>query len=291
MMNPYIRLLRPTHWVKNLLLFGGLVFGGRALETGAELLSLAAFAVFCALSSFVYVLNDLRDRERDRAHPLKSKRPLASGEASVGAAWALAAVLLIIGGFGAWKIGQSFAIIGAVYIINNLLYSLGLKRFVIIDVMMIAFGFVLRAWAGAVAIGVDFDTGLSICTFLLALFLGFGKRRHELVLLGDGDAGSHRLSLHHYSPYFLDQMIGIVTASVVVVYIMYVIAPDVEAKLGSENLWMSAPFVLYGVFRYLYLVHMQEKGGSPTRLLLTDPPLLINVVLWLVSVGVILYWV
>jgi len=290
-LKPFLRLLRPTDWVKNFLLFGGLVFGGRALERSDGLQALAAFAVFCVLSSFVYVINDLRDRDRDREHPLKCKRPLASGEVTVGAAWALAALLLIIGSIGAININQTFAMVGALYIVNSMLYSLVLKRFVIIDVMIIAFGFVMRAWAGAVAIGVSFDTGLSICTFLLALFLGFGKRRHELVLLGDKNAGSHRLTLHHYSPYFLDQLIGIVTASVVVVYIMYVIAPDVEAKLGSEHLWLSTPFVLYGVFRYLYLVHIEDKGGSPTKLLITDFPLLINVALWMVSIGVILYWV
>ncbi|MFQ5607575.1 MAG: decaprenyl-phosphate phosphoribosyltransferase, partial [Candidatus Zixiibacteriota bacterium] len=171
----------------------------------------------------------------------------------------------------------------------NLLYSLVLKEVVIIDVMIIALGFVLRAWAGAVVIDVTFDTGLSLCTFLLALFLGFGKRRHELVLLGENEATSHRVSLRHYSPYFLDQLIGVVTASVVVVYILYVISPSVEQKLGTDLLWTTTPFVLYGVFRYLYLVHICEEGGSPTSLLLTDMPLLVNVLLWIVAVGILLY--
>ena len=289
MMLTHLKLLRPTHWIKNGLLFGGLVFGGKALEAESVALALAGFAVFCALSSVVYIFNDLRDREKDRAHPLKSSRPLASGVVKAPTAWSMLFVLLLAAAAGAFALGKEFAVIAGAYVLVNLLYSLVLKEVVIIDVMLIALGFVLRAWAGAVVIDVTFDTGLSLCTFLLALFLGFGKRRHELALLGEDKATSHRVSLRHYSPYFLDQLIGVVTASVVVVYILYVISPSVEQKLGTDLLWTTTPFVLYGVFRYLYLVHIREEGGSPTSLLLTDMPLLVDVLLWLVAVGILLY--
>lgn len=289
MLADYLKLLRPAHWIKNVIVFGGLIFGGLAREPHSALLAFYAFAVFCALASLVYVVNDIFDREQDKQHPLKRNRPIASGAVSPAGAWALASALAVAALFGSLALGQSFAIVAAAYIVLSFLYTLILKRYVIIDVMIIAIGFVLRAWAGAVAIDVRFDTGLFVCTFLLALFLGFGKRRHELILLGKETASSHRLSLKSYSAYFLDQLMGIVTASVVVVYIMYVISPDVETKLGSEYLWTTTPFVLYGVFRYLYLVHVKEGGGSPTRLLVTDIPLLVNILLWLGAVVGLMY--
>lgn len=285
----YLKLLRPTHWIKNVVVFGGLIFGGLARDPHSALLALYAFAVFCALASLVYVVNDIFDREQDKQHPLKSGRPIASGAVSLVGAWSLAAALAVVAFFGSVALGQGFAIVAGAYVVQSFLYTLIFKRYVIIDVMVIAIGFVFRAWAGAMAIDVRFDTGLFVCTFLLALFLGFGKRRHEIILLGKENASSHRLSLNSYSAYFLDQVMGIVTASVVVVYIMYVISPEVEAKLGSEYLWATSPFVLYGVFRYLYLVHVKESGGSPTRLLLTDMPLLVDVLLWLAAIVGLMY--
>lgn len=289
MIRPYIKLLRPSHWVKNGLLFGGLIFGGQALNRQALFDSLLGFSVFCALASFVYVINDLRDKNSDRAHPLKRFRPIAAGEVSTGAAVAIALGLALLSALGALHFGKLFILVSAAYVLNSILYSLILKRFVIIDVMIIAIGFVLRAWAGSAAIGVHFDSGLFILTFLLALFLGFGKRRHELLLLNKEDASTHRVSLDSYSAPLLDQLITIVTAAVVITYIMFVISPDIQAKLHSTHLWMTTPFVFYGVFRYLYLVHMEERGGSPTRLLLTDRPLLIDVILWLAVVILLLY--
>ena len=289
MVRPYIKLLRPSHWVKNGLLFGGLIFGGQALNRHALLDSLLAFGTFCALASFVYVINDMRDKDSDRAHPLKRFRPIASGEISLGVASIIAVALALISALGAYHFGRLFAIISVGYVVNSVLYSLLLKRFVIVDVMIIAVGFVLRAWAGSAAIGVHFDSGLFILTFLLALFLGFGKRRHELLLLNKDDASTHRVSLDSYSAPLLDQLITIVTAAVVITYIMFVISPDIQAKLHSVYLWTTTPFVFYGVFRYLYLVHMKERGGSPTRLLLTDWPLLLDVILWLVAIILLLY--
>jgi 4-hydroxybenzoate polyprenyltransferase len=188
----------------------------------------------------------------------------------------------------AWSINSNFLITAASYVLLNILYTNLLKNIVIIDVMAIATGFVLRALGGAVAINVEFSSWLLIATFVLALFLGFGKRRHELISL-EKAATSHRQILEKYSPYLLDQLIGIVTASTVVTYLFYTLSPEVSIKLGTEYLYVTIPFVIYGIFRYLYLVHKEEKGGSPTRLLLTDLPLLLDVLLWLASVILILY--
>ncbi len=289
MLTPYIKLLRPSHWIKNGLLFGGLIFGGQAFHAEALVQAALAFATFCALSSFVYVINDMRDRESDRAHPIKRLRPLASGSVSFNAATAIAILLALVSALGAFQLGQLFMIIAVGYVINSVMYSLFLKRLVILDVMIIAVGFVLRAWAGSAAIGVHFDAGLSVCTFLLALFLGFGKRRHELLLLNKEDAATHRVSLDSYSAPLLDQLITVVSAAVVITYIMFVISPEIQAKLHTTYLWLTTPFVFYGIFRYLYLVHMKESGGSPTRLLLTDRPLLINIILWLAAIILLLY--
>jgi 4-hydroxybenzoate polyprenyltransferase len=171
----------------------------------------------------------------------------------------------------------------------NLLYSKYLKNIVILDVMAISLGFVLRAVAGAVVINVEISSWLIVCTTLLALFLGFGKRRHEIVLL-ENKAGEHRKSLAEYSSYFLDQLISVVTASTVVAYAFYTLSPEVEEKLGTTHMALTIPFVLYGVFRYLYLIHQKEKGGSPTWVLLTDKPLIIDILLWFISVILIVYY-
>ena len=188
----------------------------------------------------------------------------------------------------AFSLGAGFGLICLVYLAVNLAYTLYLKHLVIIDVMTIAFGFVLRAVAGGVVIEVEISQWLIICTILLSLFLGFGKRRHELVLLGENKHLSRRI-LREYSPYFLDQLIVIVSAATVVAYSLYTMSADVTAKLQTTHLNLTIPFVLYGIFRYLYLVHQKEKGGSPTRILLTDKPLLIDIVLWLITAFLILY--
>lgn len=280
--------VRPEQWTKNLLVFAGIMFGGRLFDRDAIWHALGAFVAFCALSSTVYLFNDLADREADRSHPLKRSRPLASGALSARAAL-LAGAGLAIGGLAiSIVIGYAFSLVACAYLALLLLYSAALKQFVIIDVLTIAGGFVLRAIAGALAVAVPISHWLLICTTLLALFLALSKRRHELVLLGDGAAG-HRRILEEYSPYLLDQMIAVVTASTLIAYTLYATSAETARRFGTDRLGLTVPFVLYGIFRYLYLVHQKRGGGSPAAMLLTDRPLLACVALWGLSVALIVY--
>ena len=236
------KLARPTQWLKNGVLLAALVFAGEMSHTLKVELALFGVVVFCLLSSAIYTFNDLIDREKDRQHPLKKERPLASGKVTVGQAVGMIIVLLIAGLAGAWFINLHFFIISLVFIGLNILYTLFLKDIVILDAMSVGISFVIRAWAGALAIGVTASTWMLINTLLLALFLSFGKRRHELVLLEEG-AIAHRKILGHYSPYLLDQMIGVTTASVVVMYMLYSFSPEVSEKLGTHYLFLTIPFV------------------------------------------------
>jgi 4-hydroxybenzoate polyprenyltransferase len=282
--------LRPEQWTKNLVVFAGLLFGQRLFEPSGRPLvaALAAFAIFCALSGVVYLVNDVADRESDRRHPAKSHRPIASGALSPGAALVGAA---IIGGGAialAFWLDKAFAAVAVTYLALQTAYSWRLKHVVILDVLTIAIGFVLRAVAGAVVVGVAIGHWLLMCTLLLALFLALSKRRHELVLLAGG-AVEHRRILGEYSPYLLDQMIGVVTASTLVAYVISTISPETVQTYGTDRLGLTIPFPLYGIFRYLYLVHLKEGGGSPTSMLINDRPLLICVALWAAAVVVIVY--
>ena len=280
--------LRPAQWTKNLIIFAGLIFGQRLLDPEAILKSTAAFAVFCALSGVVYLVNDVADRDADRQHPLKRFRPIASGEVPVSAALALAAVLGMAALACAFLLRPEFGVIAVGYVALLAMYSGPLKHIVIIDVLTIAIGFVLRAAAGAIVIAEPASHWLMIVTILLALFLALSKRRHELVLLADG-ATSHRKILQEYSPYLLDQMISVVTASTLVAYAFYTVSPETTQKFNTDKLGVTLPFPLYGIFRYLYLVHQKEGGGSPSDMLLTDTPLLVCVLLWVIVVAVIIY--
>ena len=280
--------LRPSQWAKNLLVFAGVLFGMRLFDVTAVARATAAFGIFCLLSGVVYLINDVADRDTDREHPLKARRPIASGALPVPAALTSAVVLGTFALAGAFALGSTFFIVAAGYLALLALYSGPLKHIVIIDVLTIAFGFVLRAVAGAVAVNVSISHWLLVCTILLALFMSLAKRRHELVLLADG-AVSHRPILGEYSPYLLDQMIAVVTASTLIAYVFYTISPETEQKFGTQWLGLTIPFPLYGIFRYLYLVHQREGGGSPADLLLTDRPLLLCVTLWAVTVALIIY--
>jgi 4-hydroxybenzoate polyprenyltransferase len=283
------QLLRPTQWSKNTVLFAALIFSKHLFVASDVATVVAAFVCFCCVASGAYVMNDIRDCERDRQHPLKSRRPLPSGRISRSAAIAVALPLLVSGLGGAFALGLGFGVLTTFYLALQVAYTFAFKDMVILDVMSIATGFVVRAVAGGVVISVPVSPWLIICTFLLALFLGFSKRRHELVLLDDR-ATEHRASLREYSPYFLDQMIAVVTASTVVAYAIYTVSPEVREKLGTDRLYLTIPFVLYGIFRYLYLVHQREEGGNPTQLLLTDQPLLVDMVLWILTASLLLYW-
>jgi len=282
------RSLRPEQWTKNLIVFAGLIFGLELFNIVAVGRAVAAFVVFCALSGVVYVVNDIMDREADRRHPLKARRPIASGALSPtlagGVALVLAAGALIV----AFWLGARFGGVALVFLLLQSFYSGPLKHIVILDVLTIAIGFVLRAAAGAVVIDAPISHWLLVVTILLALFLALSKRRHELVLLADGATG-HRPILGEYSPYLLDQMISVVTASTLVAYIFYCISPETIQKFGTDMLGLTIPFPLYGILRYLYLVHRREGGGSPSQMLLNDRPLLVCVALWVLAVVVIVY--
>jgi 4-hydroxybenzoate polyprenyltransferase len=279
--------LRPGQWTKNLFVFAPLVFAQRLNQPIAVFWSGVGFAIFCALSGAIYLVNDVLDREQDRRHPLKAGRPIASGAVSPRLALTTAAILGPGGLVAALILGPPFFLIAAGYVVLMSSYSVFLKHVVIVDVLTIAAGFTLRAAAGAAAIEVPISHWLLVCTTLLALFIALSKRRHELTLLM-GSATDHRRSLGDYTPYLLDQMISVVTASTVIAYAFYTISPETTQKFG-DLLPLTIPFPLYGIFRYLYLVHRRDQGGSPAELVLNDRPLLVCVALWVLSVILIIY--
>jgi 4-hydroxybenzoate polyprenyltransferase len=280
--------LRPGQWTKNFLVFAPLVFAVKLFDLESDIRAALGFLVFCALSSVVYLVNDVMDREADRQHPRKRLRPIAAGEISVAVALGTATIVGAAALAGAFAFGWRFGAVAAGYLVLQVLYSIRLKHIVIIDALALAIGFVLRAIAGAVVIDVVVSHWLFVCTILGALFIALAKRRHEIVLLAEG-AGTHRPILDEYSAYLIDQMIGVVTASTLIAYIFYTISPETEQKFGTSWLGLTIPFAVYGIFRYLYLVHKREGGGSPSDLLLEDRPLLACVILWVIAVVLIIY--
>jgi 4-hydroxybenzoate polyprenyltransferase len=288
MLRGLVRSLRPHQWSKNLFVLAPLVFAHGLLSPLLLGRGLAAFAAFCAASSAVYLLNDVRDREHDRHHPLKRHRPIAAGTVPASAAVAAALVLLAAAGAGAAALGSAFGLVLAGYLALNLCYTLGLKEIVILDVLLISIGFVLRVLGGGAAVGVEVSRWLLLCTIFLALFLAFSKRRHEIELLVDR-AADQRQVLTQYSPAFLDQMINVVTASAVVSYAMYAIAPETSEKYDTQDLIWTIPLVLFGIFRYLFLVYQRPEQKNPTEALLSDAPFVINLLLWGAAVVWIVY--
>jgi 4-hydroxybenzoate polyprenyltransferase len=279
--------LRPRQWVKNLFVFAGLVFAQR-LFTASVWPALGAFAIFCALSGAIYLLNDVADRDKDRLHPRKRERPIASGLLPVSVALGSAIVLIVAGLAAAVALSGGFASVALAYVVLLSLYSVVLKHVVIVDVLTVAIGFVLRAAGGALAIGVEISGWLLICTVLIALFLALGKRRHEYLTL-EGEAARHRPILAEYSAGLLDQMIAVVTASTVTAYALYTMSPETVAKFHTQLLPATLPFVLYGIFRYLYLLYRRQLGGNPSELFLNDRALLLNTIGWILAVLLIIY--
>jgi 4-hydroxybenzoate polyprenyltransferase len=273
--------------VKNLFVFAGLIFGHQ-LFTASAWVALAAFAIFCGLSGAVYLLNDVADRERDRLHPKKRLRPIAAGRLGVRPAIAAAVVIMAAGLGASLAIAPALALIALAYVALLTAYSAWLKHVIIVDVLTVAMGFTLRAVAGAVAIDVEISGWLLICTILIALFLALGKRRHEYLTLEEA-AGPHRPILAEYSAALLDQMIAVVTASTVTAYALYTMSPETVAKFHTHLLPATLPFVLYGIFRYLYLLYRRQLGGNPSELFLHDRALLINTVAWIAAVVLIIY--
>ncbi len=280
--------MRPQQWIKNLFLFAALVFSGNLFNANFLLLTIEGFIIFSLTSSGIYLFNDITDLENDKLHPVKSLRPLPAGKLPKSTATITSTFLIAFGIIGGFYVTKGFGVVLLIYAVINVFYSLKLKEIVILDVMTISAGFVLRVVGGALLINVPTSEWLIICTILLSLFLGFSKRRQELTYL-DVQANTHRSVLQYYSIYFLDQMIGIVTASTVMSYALYTISEETVKKFGTSHLIYTVPFVLYGIFRYLYLVHKKEEGGNPTKLALTDVPLMVNIVLWIVTACIIIY--
>ena len=283
--------LRPRQWAKNLFVFGPLLFSHKMSDVATNLRTLAAFVLFCMAASAAYILNDLMDLDADRQHPTKRLRPVASGEISRSAAIIIAVVLALAAVVGSRTLGTTFALIVLCYIVLNVSYSLGLKQVVIVDVMMIGAGFVLRVLGGAAAVGVSPSHWLVLCTILLSVFLGFTKRRGELVMLQE-KANEHRKVLTSYSLTFLDQMIGVVTATTLMCYILYTVDGRTLEHVtdGSRGLLLTVPFVMYGIFRYLYLVYHKELGDSPTSAVLRDRMMLLGIMAWVLVCMAVIYY-
>lgn len=281
-----VEALRPRQWTKNAVVFAALVFDGRLFEPGALLSVAVAALLFCLVSSAGYLFNDLRDLTADREHPAKRHRAIPSGRVSQRTAVLAIAAIYVITIPIAFLLSPAFAGIVLIYILMMSLYSRWLKNLVILDVFVISAGFILRAIGGAVVVDIPISPWLYVCTILLALFIGFAKRRHELVLL-DGNAENHRRNLADYSVALLDQFILIVAGSVIIAYSLYTF--DSPALPDDGRMMLTIPFVLYGLFRYLYLVHQLHLGGAPEHLLLEDRPLLLTVLLWGTVSIVLLY--
>jgi len=275
------RSMRPKQWIKNGFLFAGLIFTLDHRHRPQDLLlTLAGFVLFSLLSSSVYLLNDIADREQDRLHPKKRHRPIAAGQVPPMLAIGWAGVLSVGSLVGSLALNRGFGLVACLYFLITLAYSFRLKHVVIVDVLTLASGFVLLAVAGALVISVRISPWLLVCTTLFALFLGLAKRRHELVLLA-GDAGRHRKILDEYSISMLDQMITIATSSTLMAYCLYAFSST--TGMGHRWLMLTIPFVIYGIFRYLYIVLRKGGGGSPATDLLEDAPLLVNLALWVVT--------
>ena len=279
--------MRPKQWTKNLFLFSALVFSEKVNDLPVVLAVGAGFLLFSFLASGGYILNDIIDAEKDRTHPIKQKRPIASGALSKKTALCSSIFFLSVSLILSFCLSHPFFFVALAYLLIMFLYSFWLKKIVILDVMTISLGFVLRIVAGAVIIPVEPSFWLLICTMLLALFLALSKRRHELVLLEDS-ASSHRSILSEYTPAFIDEMISAVTGGLIIAYSLYVFSPETQERFGKA-LPLTISFVLYGIFRYLYLVHQKGKGGRPEMDIVLDKPLMIGICGWIIAVLLIIY--
>ncbi len=286
MLMALLKTMRPRQWTKNIFVFAALIFDHKLLSGDLLLRTLAGFGLLCLLSSLVYLVNDLADIEKDRLHPKKRHRPLASGRLSPRVAVAAALVLLAGAAPLAFALNPGFGIIALVYLAANLLYSFWLKHVVLIDVMVVALGYVLRVVAGALLVASAISPWLYICMTLLALFIGFGKRRGELLLM-QAENGSSRKVLEDYSLPFLDELINLVATATIVAYSLYTFSA--ENLPQNHSMMLTIPFVLYGVFRYLYLIHIRGEGGAPDELVLVDRPLQVTFALWGLAAVLILY--
>jgi len=281
-----LKSIRPRQWPKNAFVFAAVVFAPKLGDVAAVAKSFGAFVAFCLVSGAVYLINDVRDLENDRQHPLKKNRPIAKGELSTGTALVFSLVLLVLALALALYLDGRFAVIVTGYFLMNLVYTFFLKDEVILDVLLIAIGFVLRVQGGGYATDVEVSNYLWLCTILLAVLLALGKRRHELIMVED--AVTHRAILREYSPQLLEQMMGVMTASTLVAYALY--TQDPEAIGGQKHLIWTVPFVIYGIFRYLYLIHKKDQGGDPAEILFEDWRMTLNILLWLGAAIFLIYF-
>ena len=284
----FIEAVRPKQWTKNLLAFAAILFAKKLTDPLSLSNAYIAFGSLCLAAGACYLVNDVADAERDRRHPDKAGRPIASGRLSPTAATVGALVMMLAAVGSALSANSDLGLCVAIYIVLTLAYTFSLKQVVVLDVLAVALGFVLRAVAGAVAIQVEISPWLLVCTLLLSLFLAIGKRRGELQML-DEEAANHREALGEYSPYLLDQMTSVVTSATLMAYCLYTFSERTVHDLGTTDLKYTIPFVIYGIFRYLYLVHKRGLGADPSQLLLSDRPLLASVILWGLVAAVVLY--
>jgi len=283
----YMRLARPEQWVKNLFVLAGPLFGMRLLSPKDVALSAAGFAAFCILSSGVYALNDWADRETDSTHPTKKTRPIPSGAVSPAGALTFGILLVFIGLAASLALSPFFGLIALAYLALNILYSLALRRMVILDVLSVAIGFLLRAIAGAVLVRVSFSHWLLLATLFLALLIALAKRRQELALMGEG-ARNHRETLGRYSPGLLDNLITASATLSILTYALYTVSPETVSRLGNDWAVWTTPIVVYAVFRFVYLV--EKRGESPDRVILRDPGIIVSVLIWAAAMFTIIYW-
>ncbi len=283
-----IKSIRPHQWVKNVFIFTALIFSEHLFDMMYLWNTFGAFAIFSFVSGAVYIFNDIVDYEKDKVHPVKALRPIASDQLNRKTAFIFGLLILILSLYAAFTIQIGFLFILLIYLLINFLYTIKLKEIILIDVFSIASGFILRVVSGAVIINVPISRWFIVCTLALALFLGFAKRRHEVVLLGKAGTG-HRLVLAEYSRRYLDQIITILSTSIIVSYLLYTIDPDTIYKFGTDRLIFTSIFVFYGVFRYMYLIDKNRGTGDPSKVVFTDPGIAISVALWFISSIALIY--
>ncbi|MDO8490190.1 MAG: decaprenyl-phosphate phosphoribosyltransferase [bacterium] len=279
-------LMRPYQWHKNVLVYAAVFFSAKFSHVDSVLQASVGFILFCILSSSVYVLNDLVDRKNDQQHPLKRQRPIAAGVVSVRLAVVVYVFLTSGGLFAGYLFSHQFFIIALSYCIFNIFYTFFLKNIVILDVFAVAISYIFRVLAGAVVIHVAITSWFLIASTLLALLLALGKRRHELLFLGEASS-AHRVCLPQYTVAFLDQLITIVTTTIIVVYSLYTMDEHTKIVLGTQFMPLTIPFVIFGIFRYLYIINVKEKGGNPSRDLLLDKSIVITVILWVAEIVIL----
>jgi 4-hydroxybenzoate polyprenyltransferase len=284
----YFILIRPHQWLKNAILFAGLIFGKRLDDPESIFRAVCAFFLFSFIASCQYVVNDYLDRKEDAKHPEKKTRPLASGALDPIQTLFVTVIFFATSMVLSYILDEAFFFLVGFYFLFNLLYSAYLKHVVILDVMSISIGFVIRAIAGAVVVGVQFSSWLLLCTFMLSLYWGFGKRRGELILLEDG-AAHHRKILQEYSVIYLDLMLGVTATMTLMSYVLYTVSPSTIQNLGTDKIVYTTPIVVYAIFRSLYITYIKNMGHNPTKAILTDPSILISGIIWVALVAFIMY--